>query len=139
MRTSTLVDTNVFIDVLAPRPLRNDWSVRMLERCWAQGRIVIDTIVWSEIALSVGSEAALERALAWLRPEREFIPWSAAFQAGLAHGRYRRAGGSRERTLPDFLIGAHAASEGYALLTRDPTRYRTYFPDLELIAPDTHP
>jgi predicted nucleic acid-binding protein len=29
----------------------------------------------------------------------------------------------------------HAAVQGIALLTRDPRRYRTYFPDIILIAP----
>ena len=50
-----------------------------------------------------------------------------------------QAGGGRERVLPDFLIGAHAAIRGHALLTRDPKGYRTYFPSVELITPETHP
>jgi predicted nucleic acid-binding protein len=41
--------------------------------------------------------------------------------------------------LPDFLIGAHASAKGYRLLTRDGRRYRSYFPKLDIIAPDTHP
>jgi hypothetical protein len=48
---------------------------------------------------------------------------------------YRRRGGAKTRVLPDFLIGAHAAVEGWPLLTRDAGRIRTYFPRLEVIAP----
>lgn len=60
----------------------------------------------------------------------------AAFLAGKAFVGYRRAGGRRRSPLPDFFIGAHAAVLGWPLLTRDPGRYRTYFPTVELIAPE---
>lgn len=39
------------------------------------------------------------------------------------------------RLLPDFFIGAHAAVEDWPLLTRDASRFKTYFPTLEVIAP----
>jgi hypothetical protein len=63
------------------------------------------------------------------------IPWDAAFLAARCFARYRRRGGARASPLPDFFIGAHAAVTGMSLLTRDPRRYRTYFPKLTLIAP----
>jgi hypothetical protein len=48
--------------------------------------------------------------------------------------RYERRAALAE---PDGILGrdAHAAVAGLALLTRDATRYRTYFPGLEIIAP----
>lgn len=64
-----------------------------------------------------------------------FYPWEAAFLAGKCFLRYRKLGGTRRSPLPDFFIGAHAAVEGLTLLTRDASRYRTYFPTLSLIAP----
>jgi predicted nucleic acid-binding protein len=73
-----------------------------------------------------------------LRPDlftREAIPYRASFLAGKAFLLYRRRGGARSSPLPDLFIGAHAAVASYRLLTRDPSRYRTYFPDLVLIAP----
>jgi len=65
----------------------------------------------------------------------EDLPYEAAFLAGKCFLEYRRHGGTKRSTLPDFYIGAHAAVAGYRLLTRDATRYRTYFPRLDLIAP----
>jgi len=38
--------------------------------------------------------------------------------------------------MPDFFIGAHAVVAGLPLLTRDVRRYRNYFPDIKLIAPN---
>jgi hypothetical protein len=67
---------------------------------------------------------------------REHLPYEAAFLAGKAFLRYRAGGGTRRSPLPDFYIGAHAAVQGYELLTRDAKRYRSYFPALKLIAPD---
>ena len=67
----------------------------------------------------------------------EEIPAAAAFLAGHAHASYRRAGGSRETILPDFLIGAHAAVTNRPLLTRDARRVATYIPGATIIAPDS--
>lgn len=69
----------------------------------------------------------------------EGVPMEAAHLAGQVHYEYRRRGGLRERVLPDFLIGAHAAIKGYRVLSRDYSRFRTCFPNLDVIAPDTHP
>jgi len=78
---------------------------------------------------------ALDAALPADLYRREDLPYDAAFLAGKCFIRYRRGGGSKRSPLPDFYVGAHAAVAGYRLLTRDATRYRTYFPTLELIAP----
>ena len=63
------------------------------------------------------------------------LPWDAGFLAGKCFLKYRKRGGRRSSPLPDFYIGAHAAVAGMTLLTRDATRYRTYFPNPRLIAP----
>lgn len=139
MKTSTLIDTNVLIDVWGPVARMTVWSKLAVAACRSDGALVVNTIVWSELAPMVKDESVLRNALATLKLDREFVPWDAAFLAGVAHSRYRSAGGTRERTLPDFLIGAHAMVSGYRLLTRDASRYRSYFPELEIIAPDTHP
>lgn len=64
------------------------------------------------------------------------LPWSAGFLAGRCFVLYRRRGGARRSPLPDFYIGAHAAVAGLSLLTRDPSRYKAYFPKIPLITPD---
>ncbi len=64
------------------------------------------------------------------------MPWESAFLAGKALLDYRRSRGTKSSTLPDFFIGAHAAVAQLRLLTREPTRYRTYFPTVRLTSPD---
>jgi predicted nucleic acid-binding protein len=137
--TSTLVDTNVLIDFLGPASAQRAWSVQALERCLLDGDLVINTIIWSELAVSSLSQTELTSVFVVLGLRREAMSFDAAFAAGKAHRRYRLAGGKRERTLPDFLIGAQAAHGGHRLLTRDGPRYATYFPTVELITPETHP
>jgi predicted nucleic acid-binding protein len=64
------------------------------------------------------------------------MPRPALFLAAKAYASYRRRrGGSKAPVLPDFFIGAHAAVEGWPLLTRDAARFSTYFPGLRVIAP----
>lgn len=137
--TSTLVDTNVLIDMLGSASGQRTWSLNALEHCIADGILVINTVIWSELASSPLTEAELNSSFGMLSLKREALPFEAAFAAGKAHRRYRLAGGRRERTLPDFLIGAHAAIGGHRLLTRDGPRYSSYFPGVTIISPQTHP
>lgn len=73
--------------------------------------------------------------VATLQLELREIPKPALFLAAKAYAQYRKRGGSKQQVLPDFFIGAHAAVEGWPLLTRDATRFRTCFPTLEVLAP----
>jgi predicted nucleic acid-binding protein len=136
---ATLVDTNVLIDIAFRDPDWRDWSRDRMTEALKQGALVINPVIFSEFSYRYES---LEEVDALLDPsefQREHLPWASAFAAGRAFRFYRNNGGSRERTLPDFLIGAHAVVRGYRLLTRDPNGYRSYFPMLDIIAPDTHP
>jgi hypothetical protein len=96
----------------------------------------MNAVVYAEFSICFDSIEAVETALSGLSLERLAIPYEAAFLAGKAFLRYRRRGGNHSAPLPDFFIGAHAAVCGLALLTRDPRRYREYFPRLRLIEPD---
>ena len=69
--------------------------------------------------------------------ERSDLPYPAGFLAGKAFLEYRQGGALKRAPLSDFYIGAHALQDSLKLLTRDPRRYRTTFPDVELISPES--
>ncbi len=133
--TPVLVDSNVLLDVATADPVWSDWSSNTLERTADQAVLIINPLVYAEVSVGFPTIEALEAALPVDLYRREDLPYEAAFLAGKCFIRYRRDGGSRRSPLPDFYIGAHAAVAGYRLLTRDTTRYRTYFPTLQIIAP----
>lgn len=134
--TRILVDSNVLLDVMTADPIWGTWSSVSLERTADEAILVINALIYAEVSIGFSSIEALEEALPSDLYRREFLPYEAGFLAGKAFLRYKQAGGARRSPLPDFYIGAHAAVSGYRLLTRDATRFRTYFPTLELIAPD---
>ena len=134
--TRVLFDTNVLVDLLTDDPIWAEWSTDAFCACMDHARLVIDTTVYAELAVRYDTVERLEQMIDAAGLEREHVPWSAAYLAGKAFERYRRSGGTRRSPLPDFFIGAHAAVSGMTLLTRDASRYRTYFPTVELIAPD---
>lgn len=133
--SSTLIDSNVLIDLFDEQSEWRDWSDAMLMRCAARGPIVINPIVYAEVSTGFESLDDVEAALPESYLRREALPWEAAFLAGRAFIQYRRRGGKASTPLPDFYIGAHAAVAGHTLLTRDGRRYRHYFPKLTVIAP----
>ena len=132
----TIVDTNVLVDVLTDNPAWLDWSAEQLDRQAAQGLIIVNEVIYAELSIGLADEADIEDALVDLDLAFHRTPVPALFVAGKAYLRYRRAGGSRTGVLPDFFIGAHAQVTGLPILTRDPRPYRTYFPEVEVIAPD---
>jgi predicted nucleic acid-binding protein len=132
----TLVDSNILIDIFSDDPDWFDWSSSQLEAAALDGPLFINDVVYTETSIRYREvqrfEAALGRAGVVMVP----IPHPALFAAGKAFEKYRKAGGSRTGVLPDFFIGAHAEVERLPLLTRDARRYRTYFPNVTLIAPE---
>ena len=132
---ATFIDSNVLLDLFAEDSPGQEFSRVALELAADQGRLVINPIVYAEISVRFESMEIVDAVLP-LTVEREPIPYDAAFLAGKVYLEYRRRGGTRLSPLPDFFIGAHAAVRGYELLTRDPVRYRSYFPRLKVIAPD---
>ncbi|HEX3653614.1 MAG TPA: type II toxin-antitoxin system VapC family toxin [Rhizomicrobium sp.] len=131
----TLVDSNVLIDLLGNDRNWLDWSTEAMDRSAAQGPLLINELVFAELAVRSTSEEALMRDLANLAVSIERIPVSALYLAGKVFARYRATGGTRASLLPDFFVGAHAQIARMTILTRDARRYRTHFPAVPLITP----
>jgi predicted nucleic acid-binding protein len=133
--SATLVDSNVLLDIFTEDPEWFPWSSEELERRADESVLVINPIIYAEVSVRFARIEELEEALPRARFRRDVLPWEAGFLAGKCFLHYRRRGGSKQSPLPDFYIGAHAAVAGMTLLTRDRSRYRTYFPQLEVLAP----
>lgn len=131
----TLVDSNVLLDIATKDPRWFSWSAQALEAAANESALVINTIIYAEVSIGFARIEELDAAIPHSLYRRDSLPYEAAFLAGKAFLMYRRRGGTKVRPLPDFFIGAHAAIADYRLLTRDPRRYRRYFPALDLIAP----
>lgn len=130
-----LVDSSVLLDVATQNPEWKDWSEGALGECADRAILVINPIIYAEVSVGYTTIEALDAALPRALYQREPLPWEAGFLAGKCFLEYRRKGGTRRSPLPDFYIGAHAAIGQLALLTRDASRYRTYFPTLKILAP----
>ncbi|MFA7262032.1 MAG: type II toxin-antitoxin system VapC family toxin [Caulobacter sp.] len=131
----TFVDTNVLLDLLKADPHWAVWSERNLDRAVARGPLVATDVVFAELCVGSPAIEDVDEFLGSVGVSVTSCPKAGLFLAAKVYLEYRRRGGLRTGVLPDFFIGAHAAIVGAPLLTRDPRRYRTYFPSLELIAP----
>lgn len=132
---TVLVDSSVLLDVLSDDPVFFDWSSAMIDSLAGETRLVINPLIYAEVSSRFNRIEELDEALPEFLYRREALPFEAAFLAGKAFLKYRRHGGSRTAPIADFYIGAHAAVARYKILTRDPRRFRRYFPTVELIAP----
>lgn len=132
----TLIDTNVLIDLATNDPVWADWSQQKLEMASDKGPLLINEIVYAELSVGFDHIEMLDAFLADIEVKLTYLPAPGLFLAGKAFRQYRSAGGPRSSILADFFIGAHATVSRTPLLTRDIRRYRTYFPDLKLIAPE---
>ena len=130
-----LVATIVLVDVLQDDPQWAEWSIAQLRAQATIHELAINPVVYAELSMSFSTFELLNRTVATMQLTLREVPRAALFLAGKAYLQYRRRGGARAEVLPDFFIGAHAAIEGWPLLTRDAGRFRTYFPGLELVAP----
>ena len=131
-----LVDSNVILDIVTEDKKWFQWSSQTLGDYAENHILVINPIIYAEVSVGFDRIEELEAILSPPYFRRDQLPWEAGFLAGKCFRDYRRKGGDKRSPLPDFFIGAHALIAGFPLLTRDISRYRTYFPRLSLIIPD---
>jgi len=130
-----LIDSNVLLDILDEDSEWYAWSSETVIRSANESTVAINPVIYAEASIRFASPAEFEEVFPEAVFRREPLPFLAGFLAGKAHFEYRRRGGVRVATLPDFFIGSHAAVSGYRILTRDPRRFQRYFPSVKLIAP----
>jgi predicted nucleic acid-binding protein len=130
-----LVDSNIILDVFLDDPNWADWSESKLEKFSSITKLFINPVVYTEVSVGFKRIEELESALNRADFQMLEIPKEALFLAGKAFLQYRKNRGAKRSPLPDFYIGAHAAILEMDLITRDESRYRTYFPTIKLISP----
>jgi predicted nucleic acid-binding protein len=134
-----LVDSNIILDVFLDDPNWAEWSESKLEKFSSLTKLFINPIVYSEVSIGFNRIEDLESALNRGGFQMLEIPKEALFLAGKAFLAYRKNRGTSKSPLPDFYIGAQAAILEMDLITRDASRYRTYFPTVKLISPKLKP
>ena len=130
-----LVDSNIILDVFLNDSKWGDWSESKLEEYSDQTSLYINSIIYSEISIGFELIEDLESAITKAGFHMLGIPKEALFLAGKVYVKYKRRRGVKRTPLPDFFIGAQAAVMNLNLLTRDISRYQSYFPTVKLIAP----
>jgi predicted nucleic acid-binding protein len=130
-----LVDANVLIDIVVEESAWTKWSQEHLTASSSEG-LSINFVIYAEIAPCFANRDDLDLFLSDFSIRVFPVTEEVAYLAAMAHQTYRRLGGQRIATLPDFFIGAHASASGMKLLTRDTARFKTYFPKVKLISPE---
>lgn len=134
---TTAIDTNVLVTLWDVEDTLHRPARHALEEAFEQGSLAIVGAVFAELLAAPGrTEEFLDQfceetgiEVEWELSEEIWRAAGLAFQ-GYAARRKRQKGTEPRRILADFLIGAHAAVNGYRLLTLDAGLYRASFPKL---------
>jgi|SRR6185312_6332303 len=135
---TTSIDSNVFLALWNQADTANLLASAVLDAAAGKGRLVITGVVYAEL-LAGRSARSLDQ---FFEATRIVIDWSIDEKilrlAGEAYQGYvlrrRRSHGTlSRRLLTDFLIGAHAESHGYSLLTFDQRGYKAAFPGVSIV------
>ena len=130
-----LVDSNIILDIFLNDPKWADWSESILDEHFQYSTLYINSIIYSEISIGFDRIEDLESAVSKAGLQMLEIPKEGLFLAGKVYLKYKKREGVKKTPLPGFYIGAQAAVLNLDLITRDISRYRTYFPTVRLVSP----
>ena len=136
---TTAIDTNVVIALWDKDPTLSSAAQTALEAAFNRGSLVVAAPVFAELIAAPGRTETFVSsffeetgvAIDWDLGEPVWRSAGRAFQSYAERRRKQRDSGAR-RILTDFLIGAHAHTRGYRLLTLDERLYRAAFPSLTI-------
>jgi predicted nucleic acid-binding protein len=131
----TAVDSSVLLDILTADARFGPASRDALKQCRREGSLIASEVVWAETAGWFPTDHEVRAAMHRLAVEFSAVTASSAERAGACWRRYRADGGTRQRLVSDFLIGAHALEQADRLLTRDRGFHRRYFSELHVLDP----
>jgi predicted nucleic acid-binding protein len=131
-----LIDSNVILDLFENDQNWAEWSESSLEQYSMTHTLYINPIIYAEVSIGFERIEELESAITGCGFQMIQIPKEALFLAGKAFIKYKKQKGSKLYPLPDFFIGAHAAVVGFEIMTKDISRFRSYFPTVKLVTPE---
>jgi len=137
---TTSIDTSIIVSLGSHKTELNSPASNALESVAAGGGLVISAPVFAELIAAPGfNEESIAEFCAGagivIELEMAETVWREAGRSFQAYAKRRRHSGDHHPRciLADFLIGAHALVNGYALLTMDKSIYRAAFPALKLL------
>ena len=136
---TTAIDTNVVVALWDKDPTLSLAAQTALEVAFNRGSLVVSAPVFAELIAAPGRtetfvSSFLEEtgiAIDWDLGEAVWRSAGRAFQ-GYAERRRKQRDSASRRILADFLIGAHAQTRSYRLLTLDERLYKAAFPTLTI-------
>ena len=131
-----LIDSCVLLDLFTDDPNWAEWSEGVLEKYSLTNTLYINSIVYTELSMGFEKIEELEDAIDASNLKVLEMPREALFLTGKVFLKYRKNKGTKTSPLPDFFIGAHASVSQLNLITRDMSKYKTYFPQVKLIHPE---
>ena len=126
------VDSSVLIEILIGAAQAEAAEAALRQ---ALGPVLVCDVVVAEVCSSLRDGDQSMQVLEDMGIRFSEVERKSAIRAGEMQRRYRSRGGTRLRTVPDFIVGAHALLQCSALITRDAGFFRDYFKGLKVIVP----